>query len=213
MKAIIRKSDRVALYLLPDDDIVNLNQFGLSTNRGLRAVDVLPETHEIVENVPSPEMFIGGAMAWDNDWTVANRELLDAAEAQATEKARTEAKIAMVAWINNFLNRFIAPYPQAEVLTWPLQSQAARAFKADEATTVQSAFLIGLAEKRGITPDEMADVIIAKADPYEVIVQETGALRSFLSKQIDEASYKEIPAILRAGQEGAIAKAQALGVL
>lgn len=213
MKAVLRKSDGVALYLLPDDEITNLNQFGLSTNKGLRAVDVLPETHEIVSGVPAPTFWVGGALAWDDGWSVANQEAFDAAEDRATEKARAEAKVAMIRWIDGFLNRFISVYPQAEVLTWPLQSQAARAFKANEATTVQTAFLEGLATKRGITPDAMADIIIAKADPYEAIVQETGALRSLLSAQIDAATYAEIPAVLEAGQKAAIAKATALGVI
>lgn len=212
MIAIRRKSDKVVLYLLPDGTQYELNNRGLHTTK-FRAMDIHPGEHEAIHDVPEPPLWVGGALSWDGGWNVTNPEAFEAAETEATERARAEAKVAMVRWIDGFLNRFISVYPQAEVLTWPLQSQAARAFKSNEATTAQTAFLEGLAEKRGITPTQMADIIIAKADPYEAIVQETGALRSGLSNLIDQASYSEIPKILEEGQKQAMAKAAALGVV
>lgn len=103
MQAVLRKSDGVALYLLPDDTLININRYGLSTSKGLRALDIRPETHEIVEGVPAPSFFAGAAMAWDGQWSIVNPDVYDAA-VQAAEAARraalktTRARFALAAF-------------------------------------------------------------------------------------------------------------------
>jgi hypothetical protein len=50
MLAVRRKSDNVVLYLFPDGQDLRINRFGMWSGMQ-RAVDIFPETHEIVENV------------------------------------------------------------------------------------------------------------------------------------------------------------------
>lgn len=214
MKAVLRKSDGVALYLLPDDDITNLNRFGLSTNKGLRAVDVLPDTHEIIEDVPAPALFVGGAMAWSDGWTVANQDLFYAAEERATEKARAEAKAALVAWVDNFLDHLVAQYPARERDSWPTKAAAAESIlKGETPNAVGNALLEREAALVGRAKIDVATLVHRKALAFGEVVGITAGLRQSLYAQIDAATYAEIPAILEAGKQAARDKAVELGIL
>ena len=81
MKIVRRISDNVVLYLVPDSDPAVINDRGLHT-RTTRALDIGPDTHEVVEGVAAPELFVGGTMAWDDGWTVTDQTAYDAARFQ-----------------------------------------------------------------------------------------------------------------------------------
>lgn len=212
MKAIRRKSDNVVAYLVPDSETVVIDNRGLHT-KSVRAFDIKPDTHEVVEGVPAPDLFVGGAMAWNGGWSVVNQEAVAPVVAEMTDRAREEAKAALVAWVNNFLRPFTEGYPETEVLTWPMQSNYARAVSEGDAAQHQTDFIAGMAAKRGITTAEMAALIIAKAGPYEQAVQETASLRSATFKLIEDADPAAIPGILEQAQVVAIAKAKEIGLI
>lgn len=217
MIAIRRKSDKVVVYRVKDGTPYEITESGFRRSGKARAIDIRPETHEAIEGVPEPEtqglFWFGGILSFDGVWAVAKAEVYATWAEEKTAEARTEAKAALVAWVNNFLKPFTASYPETEVLTWPMQSDYSRAFKDGVATAHQAAFITGMAEKRGITAAQMADLIIVKAGPYELAVQETATLRSVTFHAIDNATAFEIPAILAAAQSAAIAKAEAIGLI
>jgi hypothetical protein len=76
MKAVIRLSDRVVFYLRPESERVVINQYGLLYGRR-RAVDIAADTHEVVEGVAPPSQFVPGAMTWNGEWAIPDRELFD----------------------------------------------------------------------------------------------------------------------------------------
>ncbi len=69
--------------------------------------------------------------------------------------------------------------------TWPLMAEQARLFKRKNSAKVKS--LRKRAERRGITPAEMADKIIAKADIYEDAIGDAAGKEDLLLDQIKAA--------------------------
>jgi hypothetical protein len=212
MIVVREKLTKRAIYLLEDGVDWTLSARGLWSHP-VKAMDIKPETHEVVEGVAAPVLWVGGALTYDDGWSVADQAAFGPVLTQATNAGREAAKASMIAWINDFLRPFTAGYPDTEVMTWPLQSQAARAFNDGEATKAQTAFLSGLALKRGLTDAQMADLIVSKANPYEAAVQETAGLRSATSKAIDAASLDQIPGILEQAQAAARQKAADIGLI
>ena len=78
------------------------------------------------------------------------------AKAILTDKVRQEAA--------ERLQSIAADYSEAERETWPTQIEEAEAVKADP--NAAAPFLRALAEAGGITPNAMADTILAKRDAF-----------------------------------------------
>jgi hypothetical protein len=87
MKVVRRKADNVVAYLVADDEMVVIDDRGLHT-KSMRALDIKPETHEVIDGVPAPDLFVGGAMAWNGSWTVTNQGAYDDAKAARDQEAR-----------------------------------------------------------------------------------------------------------------------------
>lgn len=83
MKAI-KDSTNTVIYLFDDAYPCEITAAGMVTP-DIRALDIKPATHTIEENVPAPEIYVGGALRYDNGWVVCNQDAIDQARAQAAE--------------------------------------------------------------------------------------------------------------------------------
>lgn len=83
MKAVIETSTGLALYLLPDGETVSVTESGMVSDT-VSATDIRPDTHSVVENVPQPVFWFGGALVWDGSaWSYASGNVgLDARKAR-----------------------------------------------------------------------------------------------------------------------------------
>jgi hypothetical protein len=92
MQVIRRKSDKVAVYLFDDDAQISFDGFMISP---VRAFDIKPETHEVVQNVPAPTTWLGAALSYDSGWVVIDQPGIDALLTRRLAEAK-EAKRAAV---------------------------------------------------------------------------------------------------------------------
>lgn len=121
------------------------------------------------------------------------------------------ARSAMVGWIDEFLSEITGKVPGYERASWPSKAEAARAYQAGTARPDQTAMLAGEASVSERAIDEVADVIVARADQYEAIISHAAGLRVKLDNQLEAATAPtEYEAILLQGQEQAVALLKAL---
>lgn len=84
-------------------------------------------------------------------------------------------------------------YPDTEILSWPAQEREARALQADP--NAATPLIDNIAAQRGITREDLAGRILAKAEAY---AQEAGA--AFGRRQALEDKLEAIMAQLQAGE-------------
>lgn len=95
MQAVIESTTGRALYLFNDGENVEITASGL-TGPNLRALDIKPDTHEIVTTPQPPGLWLGWAWKWDSAWSVVDQTLYDAFVAERL----AQAKAAAIARIN-----------------------------------------------------------------------------------------------------------------
>jgi len=147
---------------------------------------------------------------WTLGWTVQDKTAEEIAE--AVDQARTDAKRRMLDWINDFLAPLEAGYSKAEVDAFPAKGPAAENYSAGEARSADMLMLQAEADELGITVAEHVAKILPKSRPYTKAVGITSALRQKTFAQIDAAQPADIPAILEAAKQAAMAKAAELGI-
>ena len=98
MKIIRDKTTLRIPYIFHDADAVEIAE-GMYVNGRLYAGDIRPETHEIVEDVTSPDLFIGNALAYDGGWAIVDAEAiskktdeLKAVKLQAVQAEKVRAR-------------------------------------------------------------------------------------------------------------------------
>ena len=93
MKIIRDKTTLRVPYIFHDAEVVEIAE-GMYVNGQIYAGDIRPETHEIVEGVPAPYLFIGNALAYDNGWSLVDTEAIskkmDELKADKLEKVQAE---------------------------------------------------------------------------------------------------------------------------
>jgi hypothetical protein len=101
------------------------------------------------------------------------------AELAAAKRAaiRAEARARMQAILDQ--------YPEHERAGWERQLSVARAYKTDTSTVPP--LLQTLADRRGLTPDEMADKIITKAEQFETLYADVVGTQQSLEDQVRAA--------------------------
>ena len=119
------------------------------------------------------------------------------------ETARADATSAVLAWANDFLNQFIAKYPEGERFSFPRQEAMARAYVAGTATEAQTRALTIQAMTRGVSLEARAAKIIKKADLFGDLTDYAAGLRSRLETQIPETAPEELQALLNAARDEA----------
>ena len=98
MQAIIESATGRTLYLFADGANVQITTSGLA-GPDVRALDIKPETHEVVTAPEPPGVWLGGVWRWDGAWSVADQarydefvaEKLEAAKAAAVTRINAEA--------------------------------------------------------------------------------------------------------------------------
>ena len=100
MKIIRDKTTLRVPYVFYDAEAVEIAE-GLFINGRIYAGDIRPETHEIVEGVSAPDLFVGNALAYDNGWSVVDAEAiskkmneLKAAKLQVVQAEKTRVRDA-----------------------------------------------------------------------------------------------------------------------
>lgn len=89
MKIVREKQTNRVIYAFADGEPCDITNQGMITPN-ITALDIRPETHEIVENVAEPPAYVGGAIAYDGAWTVVNQTAID--EKIAEQNAATIAR-------------------------------------------------------------------------------------------------------------------------
>lgn len=125
------------------------------------------------------------------------------------DQVRAVAVSAMEAWIAAFLSQFTAGVPAAELASWPVKADRARAHLGG---TPQS-MILAEAAITGEDAGALAQKIVAKADAYEAIIARVTGLRRATEAAIGEAETPEaVAAVLAAVRAQAEAMAASLGV-
>lgn len=107
------------------------------------------------------------------------------------EEARAAALRDMAEWIERFTGQFTAGVPAAELVSWPVKAQAARAHLA---TGVAQPLIEAEAALTGEAPDDLAQRIAAKAAAYEAIIARVTGLRRVTEAAIAAAQTPEAAA-------------------
>ncbi|UTS79571.1 hypothetical protein [Phaeobacter piscinae] len=126
------------------------------------------------------------------------------------EAQRDMATAAMRDWIDAFLSRFTDGVPSAEIASWPTKAEAASAYLAGAATELQTEMLAGEAAPLGLTPEDVATVIAAKAAVYQRVIGLTTGMRRATEARI--AASDDPWAVLDAAKQAALEKSTELGV-
>lgn len=143
-------------------------------------------------------------------------------EPQPTYATATEARKAMVGWIDGLTAQILDQYPRAIQARWVVEEAAARAVKHDAnepdetlhiATPEQVALVTDEGAAKGRTPEEHADAIIANADAFRAISAEINKLflatDAALQAETDPFQYE---AILEAAKSQAAPLAEMYGL-
>ena len=93
MKIIRDKTTLRVPYIFQDAEAVEIKA-GMFVDGRLYAGDIRPETHEILEGVPAPDLFIGNALKYDGGWAIVDAEAIankmDELKATKLEKVQAE---------------------------------------------------------------------------------------------------------------------------
>lgn len=74
---LVQRKDGVAVYLFAAGAEVVLGEAGLEGPE-VRAIDITSQNAVLIEDVPEPDCWAGGALSWDGQaWAVVDQDLLD----------------------------------------------------------------------------------------------------------------------------------------
>ncbi|WP_170433002.1 hypothetical protein [Ruegeria arenilitoris] len=127
--------------------------------------------------------------------------------------SKAAARAAMAAWIDQLMAKITGQVPNYERASWPSKAEAARAFVAGTARSDQTAMIEAEAGTSNRTAEELANVIVARADAYEAVIAKAAGLRVKLDNAIEaETDPFKFKAILEDVKVQAIALAAELGI-
>lgn len=167
MQAVIETSTRRVVFLLPDHAPLKISEFGLTG--AIRAVDILPETHQIETASENPD-FVGGVWKYDGAWDYLSAEIgaaweaRRAAEAAAAAKALVPAVVSMrqarlallgagkLADVNAAIDALPEPDRSAALIEWEYSTEVRRDY----------GFVVALGQQLGLT-DEQLDAMFVTA--------------------------------------------------
>jgi hypothetical protein len=166
-----------------------------------------PETGE---RSPTGNMADG----YEIGWTVTAKtqeELI----AEVPWQSYTEARKAVVEWINNLTAQIEALYPSAVQKRWSVEEAAARAIAADDgsATQAQIDIMTNEGASKGRTAAEHAAAVIVNADRFHSIANQVNTLFLAVDAQLEvAASPLDYSAIFEWAQAQAAPLAEAYGL-
>lgn len=91
MKIVREKASQRVIYAFQDGEPCEITDSGMETPN-TRALDIRQTTHEIIDGVPEPQIYVGGALTYDGAWSVLDQDAISAklAEIAAETAARYE---------------------------------------------------------------------------------------------------------------------------
>lgn len=101
---------------------------------------------------------------------------------------QSEARLAMVRWINGLTAQIMGQYPAAIQARWQVEEAAARAVKAGTANALQLDLITDEGQAKARTPEAHADAIIANADRFHAIAGQINTLFLATDKALSEAT-------------------------
>lgn len=152
---------------------------------GGRFVEQAPEGAEIVSLVNSS----GAADASYLKTTLEQYGMKVGVELLTLDEAKREKLNEINDKCDAALATLTATYPERELLSFDKQEAEARALVAGDSSNV--AHITAIATARGITVDELAQKIIAKADAFSVASGKIIGHRQALETQVENAATKE----------------------
>jgi hypothetical protein len=93
MKIVKKISNSVVVYMFNDTDTVEITENGMKGP--VRALDIKPDTHVIVEGVIEPDFFVGNAFTYVTSWVISNQEGYDEAWANRCDQT-AQKQVKMV---------------------------------------------------------------------------------------------------------------------
>ncbi len=172
---IIRHRETLAVsYLLPDGAAVQLDADGLQAP-GIHALDVTAATHELLQSIPPPMVWAGGALAWDAGWVVLGQEAIDAALA-AQAAARQHARAALATAVDEAVAAIYSRFTRFQLEYTEREAQA-QAFKDAGYTGPVPPRVAEFATPAGMPAQAATDLILAQAVNLRTAQGELSALR------------------------------------
>lgn len=158
MKLVREIATKKVFYLLNDADIAVLEE-NFSTIGNSRVLDIKSTTHEVVEGVEPPDIFVGGgALSYDTEWAIVNQEVVTKAIKKLSDDFIKEVDKEVDDIIKSVIGERGTEYLRAE--------EEALAFQATNfAGTVPDSVNADVVAK-GLTPEEAALGIIAAANAW-----------------------------------------------
>ena len=158
---IIRHRETLAVsYMLPDGAAVLLDAAGLRAP-GMHALDVTATTHELLQSIPAPAVWVGSAMAWDAGWVVLDQSAIDAALA-AQAAARQHARAALATAIDEAVAAIYSRFTRFQLEYTERESQA-QAYKDAGYTGPVPPRVAEFATPAGMPAQAATDLILAQA--------------------------------------------------
>ena len=91
MKAVIRKSDQLSVFVFDDNESLSFSENSLVTSRFV-AVDISEQDYEIVSVANKPEDWTGGKYFWKNNAWELDPDWVDPATLEEELTAPPEAR-------------------------------------------------------------------------------------------------------------------------
>lgn len=82
---IVKDQSNTVVYMFADGTPCEITANGMVTPDVI-ALDIKPETHTLEENIPAPDLYVGGALKYDNGWTISNQEAIDRKKQELAEQ-------------------------------------------------------------------------------------------------------------------------------
>lgn len=135
MFAVLNKETHVVSYLMVSKPM--LNETGLSGE--VRACDILPGTHDIIEVDDAPTLFVGNAYRYQaGAWFIADQSALDAETERMTSIWRSETSVSMrqarlallqagkLADVDAAIQALPSPHKEAAQIEWEYATEVKR---------------------------------------------------------------------------------------
>jgi len=118
MQAVREIATNKVIYLFDNNKKVTITEAGLVTP--LRALDIKPDTHEVIKASTPPVEFVGNKLKFDNgQWEILDQEYYDE---KAAERIRTKRN--MLLYESDYT--VLPDSPVADVEAWKIYRQALR---------------------------------------------------------------------------------------
>jgi hypothetical protein len=169
MKIIREKATGLVPYLFDSGTEVKITDKGL--RKPIRALDIKPNTHEILEVAP-PMVIRGGMWKYNAGW-----ELVNQADLTVLKEHKQDA---LTAFAKKYISNAMSDYSEWEAISWPLLIAEAEAYQKDGTVGEYMAAEIGV---KYPDAESLATVIMQRKDAMK-------ALRAgvILARQVKEAA-------------------------